>query len=169
MKRLLFILFLLIIACSEKDDNSPSTNLAVNLIVNDNIISMGEDLALKIQVMNADSLFALSFELNYSSDLFEANSPSAFSGNLFSDGFKYELLSTGELGVALGVGEDGIIHSTSSGIACEIILSSDIFFSINMVNHNFPNHQNHQKYLRNYNFLLLIIQQQIVSAHQIYK
>ena len=41
MKRLLFILFLLIIACSEKDDNSPSTNLAVNLIVNDNIISMG--------------------------------------------------------------------------------------------------------------------------------
>ena len=124
MKRLLFILFLLIIACSEKDDNSPSTNLAMNLIVNDNIISMGEDLALKIQVMNADSLFALSFELNYSSDLFEANSPSAFSGNLFSDGFKYELLSTGELGVALGVGEDGIIHSTSSGIACEIILSS---------------------------------------------
>ncbi|MEE2858498.1 MAG: hypothetical protein VX820_02140 [Candidatus Neomarinimicrobiota bacterium] len=143
MKRLLFILFLLIIACSEKDDNSPSTNLAVNLIVNDNIISMGEDLALKIQVMNADSLFALSFELNYSSDLFEANSPSAFSGNLFSDGFKYELLSTGELGVALGVGEDGIIHSTSSGIACEIILSSiglgnDIIFlsSLHMIKSN---------------------------------
>ena len=69
MKRLLFILFLLIIACSEKDDSSPSTALAVNLIVNDKSMSMGEDLHLIIQVMNADSLFALSFELNYSSDL----------------------------------------------------------------------------------------------------
>ena len=124
MKRLLFILFLLIIACSEKEDNFPSTALAVNLIVNDNSMSMGEDLHLIIQVMNADSLFALSFELNYSSDIFEVNSPSAFSGNLFSDGFKHELLSSGEVGVALGVGEDGTIHSTSSGIACEIILSS---------------------------------------------
>ena len=143
MKRLLFILFLLIIACSEKDDNSPSTNLAVNLIVNDNIISMGEDLALKIQVMNADSLFALSFELNYSENLFEVNSSSVISGNLFLDGFKHELLSTGEVGVVIGVGEDGIIHSKSSGIACEIILSSiglgnDIIFlsSLHMIKSN---------------------------------
>ena len=124
MKRLLFILFLLIIACSEIDDNSPTTALAVNLIVNDNSMSMGEDLALKIQVMNADSLFALSFELNYSSNLFVVSSPSVISGNLFSDGFKHELLSSGEVGVALGVGENEIINATSNGIACEIILSS---------------------------------------------
>jgi len=124
MKRLLFILFLLIIACSQKDDNSSSTDLAVNLIVNDNSMSMEEDLVLKIQVMNADSLFALSFELNYSENLFEVNSSSVINGNLFLDGFKHEFLSAGEVGVALGLGQDGIIHSTSSGIACEIVLSS---------------------------------------------
>ncbi|MEE2859051.1 MAG: hypothetical protein VX820_04975, partial [Candidatus Neomarinimicrobiota bacterium] len=38
--------------------------------------------------------------------------------------FKHEFLSAGEVGVALGLGQDGIIHSTSSGIACEIVLSS---------------------------------------------
>ena len=59
------------------------------------------------------------------------------------DGFKHELLSTGEVGVVIGVGEDGIIHSKSSGIACEIILSSiglgnDIIFlsSLHMIKSN---------------------------------
>jgi hypothetical protein len=123
MKKLIFILLFFISACSNQDEVISSTVLEVNLISNSNVI-LGEDLVLEIEVKNADSLFALSFELNYSSDFFDDNNVDVVSGNLFSDGFKHEILSSGEVGVALGVGEDGIIHSTSSGIACQINLST---------------------------------------------
>ncbi len=82
-------------------------------------------------------------ELNYSSGIFEAISPAVVNGNLFSDGFKHEILSSGEVGVALGVGDNGMIHSTSSGIACQISLSTiglgdDLIYlsSIHMIKYN---------------------------------
>ena len=75
--------------------------------------------------------------------IFEAISPAVVNGNLFSDGFKHEILSSGEVGVALGVGDNGIINSTSSGIACQISLSTiglgnDLIYlsSIHMIKSN---------------------------------
>tara|TARA_Y100000590_G_scaffold348396_1_gene399386 strand:+ start:269 stop:760 length:492 start_codon:yes stop_codon:yes gene_type:complete len=142
MKKLISIVLFFIIACSNKDEFVPSTNLEVNLISNSNVL-YGQDLVLQIEVKNADSLFALSLELNYSSGIFEAISPAVVNGNLFSDGFKHEILSSGEVGVALGVGDNGIINSTSSGIACQISLSTiglgnDLIYlsSIHMIKSN---------------------------------
>ncbi len=58
MKKLISIVLFFVIACSNKDEVVPSTNLEVNLISNSNVI-YGEDLVLQIEVKNADSLFAL--------------------------------------------------------------------------------------------------------------
>ena len=121
MKKLFHCLFLFfLISCSEDDDVVSSTTLEVNL-VSDGMVHMDENLVLQIEVKNADSLFALSLELHYSSNVFEASSPAVASGDLFSDPFKHELLSIGEVGIALG--EQGEIKTTSSGIACQIVLA----------------------------------------------
>ena len=120
MKNLFQCLFIfVVISCSKDDDTYSSTALEVN-VISDNTINLSEELVLEIEVKNADSLFALSLELHYSSNIFEANSPAVSNGNLFSDPFNHELLSTGEIGVALG--EQGNVQSISSGIACQITL-----------------------------------------------
>ncbi len=119
MKKLFPCLFLfLIICCSEKDDPL-STTLEVNLI-SDSTISIDEELIISIEIKNADSLFAVSLELHYSSQLFETNSSTVTIGNLFSDPTMYELSTEGEVGVTIG--ELGDIQFTSSGIVCHVTL-----------------------------------------------
>ena len=119
MKKLFPCLFLfLVISCSDKDDPI-STTLEVNLI-SDSTISMDEELVISIEIKNAYSLFAVSLELHYSSQLFETNSSTVTSGNLFSDPTIHELSTEGEVGVTIG--ELGDIQLTSSGIACYVAL-----------------------------------------------
>ena len=112
------LFFFLIISCSDKDDPI-STTLEVNLI-SDSTISMDEELVISIEIKNAGSLFAISLELHYSSQLFETNSSIVTSGNLFSDPTMHELSTEGEIGVTIG--ELGDIQLSSSGIACHVNL-----------------------------------------------
>jgi len=128
MKRLLHIgkysFFLLLIASCDKEENIPvDTSLSVKLIASSYEIKSGDSLTVSIEVENADSLFALSFELNFDSSLFSVSTASV--GNLFSDPFPAALpifFSDGR--VSVGYGEWGSIQSTVSGTACYMIFTA---------------------------------------------
>ena len=132
MKRLLpiskYSFFLLLIISCDKDENIPvNTSLSVRLIASTYEIKSGNPFTVSVEVKNADSLFALSFELNYDPDLFNADSTADIisTGNLFSDPFPANppiLFSDGQ--VSVGLGEWGSIQKTVSGTACYIIFTA---------------------------------------------
>jgi len=131
MKRFLLIsqysvILLLIISC-DKDENIPvDTPLSVRLIASSYEIKSGNSLSVSVEVKNADSLFALSFELNFDPDLFSiSTSDIVSSGNLFLDPFPSDppiLFSDGQ--VSVGLGEWGSIQKTASGTACYMIFTA---------------------------------------------
>ena len=81
-------------------------------------------MTVSIEVKNADSLFALSFELRYGPAIFETDT--IIAGDLFIDPFlpiNQKFLSDGEVPVALG--ELDLIQGSASGRACSIIFTSE--------------------------------------------
>ena len=131
MKRLLHLskysFFLLLIASCDKEENmSVDTSLSVRLIASSYEIKSGNSLMVSVEVKNADSLFALSFELNYDPDLFSVSTADIVSsGNLFSDPFPADppiFFSDGQ--VSAGWGEWGSIQKTVSGTACYMIFTT---------------------------------------------
>ena len=132
MKSLLHIskysFFLLLITSCEKEENIPvDTSLSVRLIASSYEIESGNSLTVSVEVKNADLLFALSLELNYAPDLFNADSTADIisTGNLFSDPFPADppiLFSDGQ--VSVGLGEWGSIPKTVSGTVCYIIFTA---------------------------------------------
>ena len=125
--RLFLCLLIFAFSCNNEEDISQDTPLAVSLITSADEIEVGSQLIISLNVNNADSLFALSFALNYDPDLFDVDSTADIvnTGNLFVDPFVVqipEFLTTGEVSVALA--EWGLIRHTVSGIACSIILSA---------------------------------------------
>ena len=132
MKRLLLISiyssFLLLITSCDKEENSPvDTSLSVNLIASSYEIKSGDSVTVSVAVKNADSLFALSFELKYDPDLFNADPTVDIvsTGNLFSDPFPADppiFFSDGQ--VSAGWGEWGSIQKTVSGTACYMIFTA---------------------------------------------
>ena len=133
MKRLLHIstysFFLLLITSCDKEENIPvNTSLSVRLIASSYEIKSGNSLTVSVEVKNADSLFALSFELNYTPhDMFSADSTSDIisTGNLFIEPFPADppiFFSDGQ--ISAGLGEWGSIQETVSGTACHILFSA---------------------------------------------
>jgi len=132
MKRLLHIskysFFLLLITSCDKEENiSVDTPLSVKLIASSYEIKSGDSVTVSIKVENADSLFALSFELRYDPELLNINLQADIvsTGNLFLDPFPADppiLISDGQ--VALGLGEWGSIQKIVSGTACYIIFTT---------------------------------------------
>ena len=101
--------------------------MSVILIASSYEIKSGDSVTVSVEVNNADSLFALSFELNYGSDLFSADTTSDIvsTGNLFSDPFPANppiIFSDGQ--VSVGLGEWGSIQKTVSGTACYMIFTA---------------------------------------------
>ena len=120
--------FLLLIASCDKEENIPvDTSLSAKLIASSYEIKSGDSVTVSVEVKNADSLFALSFELKYDPDLFNID-PQAdvvSSGNLFLNPFPTEpliLISAGQ--VSLGLGEWGSIQKTVSGTVCYMIFTT---------------------------------------------
>ena len=130
MKSLLHIrkysFFLLLITSCDKEENIPvDTSLSVRLIASSYEIKSGNSLSVSVEVKNADSLFALSFELNFNPDLFSVSIADISSGNLFSDPFPANppiFISDGQ--VSVGFGEWGSIQNTVSGTACYMIFTA---------------------------------------------
>ena len=131
MKRLLLIskysfILLLIISCDKEENIPVDTSLSVRLIASSYEIKSGNSLSVSIEVKNADSLFALSFELNFDPDLFSVSTADIVSsGNLFSDPFPADppiLFSDGQ--VSVGLGEWGSIQKTVSGTACYMLFTT---------------------------------------------
>ena len=115
------------ITSCDKEENIPvDTSLSVRLIASSYEIQSGDSLTVSIEVENADSLFALSFELNFDSDLFSISTTDIASvGNLFSDPFPANppiFISDGQ--VSVGFGEWGSLQSTVSGTACYMIFTA---------------------------------------------
>ena len=132
MKKILQIsqysFFLLLIASCDKEENIPvDTSLSAKLIASSYEIKSGDSVTVSVEVKNADSLFALSFELKYDPDLFNID-PQAdvvSSGNLFLNPFPAEpliLISAGQ--VSLGLGEWGSIQKTVSGTVCYMLFTT---------------------------------------------
>ena len=132
MKRLLHIytysFFLLLITSCDEEENIPvNTSLSVRLIASSYEIKSGESLTVSVEIKNADSLFALSFELNYTLDIFSADYTSDIisTGNLFIEPFPVDppiFFSDGQ--ISAGLGEWGSIQETVSGTACHIFFSA---------------------------------------------
>ena len=132
MKRLLHIskysFFLLLITSCDKEENIPvDTSLSVKLIASSYEIKSGDYFTLSVEVKNADSLFAISFELKYDRGLFNINTQADIvsTGNLFSIPFPAGptiLISEGQ--VSLGFGEWGSIQKTVSGTVCYMIFTT---------------------------------------------
>jgi len=131
MKRILLIskysfILLLIISCDKEENIPVDTSLSVRLIASSYEIKSGDSLTVSVEVKNADSLFALSFELNFDSNLFSISTEDIVSvDNLFSDPFPAELpifFSDGQ--VSVGFGEWGSMQNTVSGTACYMIFTA---------------------------------------------
>ena len=136
----LWLLFV-ICSCYKEEDAHLNTDLALNILVSSNTISLDEELTIAIEVKNADSLFALSFEFHYDADLFNAELSTTNVGDLFFETFDQEFLLEGEISVALG--ELGDLQVSSSGTAFEIALipkgiGSDLIYisSLHMIKSN---------------------------------
>ena len=77
-------LLVLVCSCNEEQENPPDTSLQISLTASSEL-GLGEHLTVSIEVKNADSLFALSFELHYDPALFETDT--IIAGDLFLDPF----------------------------------------------------------------------------------
>ena len=118
-------LLALVCSCIKEEEIPPDTSLQISLIASSSKLGLGEPLTVSIEVKNADSLFALSFELRYSPAIFETET--IIAGDLFSVPFlpiNQEFLSDGEVPVVIGEDIDSI-QKLSSGTACSIILKSE--------------------------------------------
>ena len=116
-------LLVLVFSCIKEEENPPDTSLQISLTASSEL-GLGEHLTVSIEVKNADSLFALSFELHYDPALFETDT--IIAGDLFLDPFlpiSQRFLSDGEVPVALG--ELDLIQGSASGRACSIIFTSE--------------------------------------------
>ena len=132
MKKILQIsqysFFLLLIASCDKEENIPvDTSLSVKLIASSYEIKSGDSVTVSVEVKNADSLFALSFELRYDPELLNIDPQADIvsTGNLFLNPFPAEpliLISDGQ--VSLGLGEWGSIQKTVSGTACYMVFTA---------------------------------------------
>ena len=122
---IVFSTLLFIFACKKEIGSSIATNTALTFSLSTpSEIVQGNALTVAIEVENADSLFALSFELHYDSALFETDT--IIAGDLFLDPFlpiNQEFLSDGEVPVVLG--ELASIQGYANGTACSIILTSE--------------------------------------------
>ena len=115
------------ITSCDKEENIPvDTSLSVRVIVSSYEIKSGNSLSVSVEVKNADSLFALSFELNFDPDLFSVSTADIVSsGNLFSDPFPADppiLFLDGQ--VSVGLGEWGSIQKPVSGTACYMLFTA---------------------------------------------
>ena len=116
-------LLVLVFSCIKEEEIPPDTSLQISLTASSEL-GLGEHLTVSIEVKNADSLFALSFELHYDPALFETDT--IIAGDLFLDPFlpiSQRFLSDGEVPVALG--ELDSIQVSANGTACSIILTSE--------------------------------------------
>ena len=125
IERFIICVCLLVLVCScIKEEEIPlDTLLQISLTASPSELWLGENLTVSIEVKNADSLFALSFELHYGPAIFKTDT--IIAGNLFIDPFlptNQKFLSDGEVPVVLG--ELGSIQGSSNGTACSIILTS---------------------------------------------
>ena len=125
-KRLIIGMYLMVFVCSceRETDNPPDKALAVSLNASNEIVQ-GEQFTVSIEVKNADSLFAISFELHYDSTLFKTDT--IIAGDLFMDPYLASnpiFLSDGEVPVAIGEDVDSI-QKSASGTACSIIFTSE--------------------------------------------
>ena len=127
MKKRLIIgmcLMVFVCSCNNETDTPQNSTLAVSLNASNEIVQ-GEQFTVSIEVKNADSLFALSFELHYDSTLFKADT--IIAGDLFIDPYlasNPNFLSDGEVPVTIGEDIDSI-QKSASGTACSIILTSE--------------------------------------------
>ena len=124
-ERFIIYLGLLVLVCScNEEEIPPDTSLQISLTASSTELLLGEPLTVSIEVKNADSLFALSFELHYGPAIFETDT--IIAGDLFKDPFlpiSQSFLSDGEVPVALG--ELDSIQVSANGTACSIILTSE--------------------------------------------
>ncbi len=125
-KRLIIGMYLMVFVCSceREPDNPPDTALSVSLSASNEIVQ-GEQFIVSIEIKNADSLFALSFELHYDSTLFKTDT--IIAGDLFINPYlasNPNFLSDGEVPVAIGEDVDSI-QKSASGTACSIIFTSE--------------------------------------------
>ena len=130
-KIVLLWLLIFVFNCEKEKDITQDTALEVNLIASNNDIGLDEELIISIALRNADSLFALSFEINYSPDLFDVDTDAIGAGNIFKEPYLVKFVSEGEVSVALG--EWGSIQSSVSGIVCSVVFTSkgsgsDVFY-----------------------------------------
>ena len=117
-------LLVLVCSCIKKEEIPPDTSLQIDLTASSSELGLGEPLTVSIEVKNADSLFALSFELHYGPAIFKTDT--IIAGNLFIDPFlptNQKFLSDGEVPVVLG--ELASIQGSANGTACSIILTSE--------------------------------------------
>ena len=94
-------LFLFVTSCDKDEDIPQETTLAVNLIASSVKIGLGESVTVSILVKNADSLFALSFELHYDPELFNIETASISAGNLFLEPYLVQFKSEGEVSTSV--------------------------------------------------------------------
>ena len=124
-ERFIIYLGLLVLVCScNEEEIPPDTSLQISLTASSTELLLGEPLTVSIEVKNADSLFALSFELHYGPAIFETDT--IIAGDLFIDPFlpiNQKFLSDGEVPVVLG--ELASIQGSANGTACSIILTSE--------------------------------------------
>ena len=133
-------LLVLVFSCIKEEEIPQDTSLQISLTASSSELLLGEPLIVSIEVKNADSLFALSFELHYGPAIFETDT--IIAGDLFIDPFlpiNQKFLSDGEVPVVLG--ELALIQGSASGRACSIILTSeaagtDLIYirSVNLIN-----------------------------------
>ncbi len=122
---IIFFVLLLICSCHQDAPTPPETALEVVLTTSTSEIGHGEALTVSIVVNNADSLYALAFELIYNPNIFDTDTTAISVGALFSDPFlisNANFLSPGVVPVSLA--ELGNIQGSVSGTACSIILTS---------------------------------------------
>ena len=138
------IILAIITSCNTSFSPTPITNtsLSVDINLSASHVTLGEQLIVSIDVQNADSLYALSFVLNYTSSMFDIDS--IISGNLFVDPFMIRPDETNtELSISVQPGDIDSIQGTVNGTACLIYLKSkavgtDILYisSIHMIKSN---------------------------------
>ena len=117
-------LLVLVLSCIKEEEIPQDTSLQISLTASSSELRLGEPLTVDIDVKNADSLFALSFELHYGPAIFETET--IIAGDLFIDPFlpiNQKFLSDGEVPVVLG--ELDSIQGSANGRACSIILTSE--------------------------------------------
>ena len=65
------IILVIIFSCNTKEDSYSEPELALNLNVVENSTNLSNPVTVSIHVSNADSLYAISFEFHYSTDIFQ--------------------------------------------------------------------------------------------------